>query len=80
MLLLLLGMSTSAEIWTGTKYKSEIDSKSVMVVCYASVWHCLHGLLMWSILFLDFSGVELGETLAQHMNSFAVVYVPELHM
>jgi len=39
MLQLLSGimMSTSAKIWTGTEYKSEIDSKSVMVVCYASV-------------------------------------------
>ena len=48
MLQLLSGimMSTSAKIWAGTEYKSEIDSKSVMVVCYAA---------MWSILFLDFS-------------------------
>ena len=37
MLLLLSGMSTSAKIWTGTEYNSEIDSKSVMVVCHASV-------------------------------------------
>ena len=35
--MLQLMMSTSAKIWTGTEYKSEIDSKSVMVVCYASV-------------------------------------------
>jgi hypothetical protein len=30
-------MSISAKIRTGTEYKSEIDWKSVMVVCYASV-------------------------------------------
>ncbi len=37
MLLLLSGMNTSPKIWTGIQYKSEIDSKPVMVVCYASV-------------------------------------------